>query len=70
MGVRPNLMSVILSIPIIRVIIIQFISQAVREMFENAWFTYESGQAWCEAAYKYQTLPMVAEFANTRLFNF
>lgn len=26
---------------------------------------YESGMAWCEAAYKYQTLPFVAEFANT-----
>ncbi|KIH49814.1 hypothetical protein ANCDUO_20110 [Ancylostoma duodenale] len=29
------------------------------------WFEYESGHAWCESAYKYQTLPMVAEFANT-----
>ncbi|KAE9416942.1 hypothetical protein Angca_008299, partial [Angiostrongylus cantonensis] len=29
------------------------------------WFEYESGQAWCESAYKYQTLAMVAEFANT-----
>ncbi|CAD6185615.1 unnamed protein product [Caenorhabditis auriculariae] len=31
----------------------------------NKWFEYESGHAWCESAYKYQTLPMVAEFANT-----
>ncbi|CAD5212922.1 unnamed protein product [Bursaphelenchus okinawaensis] len=29
------------------------------------WFQYESGMPWCESAYKYQTLPMVAEFANT-----
>lgn len=29
------------------------------------WFEYESGHAWCESAYKYQTLPYVAEFANT-----
>ncbi|KAH7722969.1 Alkaline ceramidase [Aphelenchoides avenae] len=29
------------------------------------WFAYESGHAWCESAYKYQTLPFVAEFANT-----
>ncbi|VDK53652.1 unnamed protein product [Anisakis simplex] len=29
------------------------------------WFEYETGYAWCEsAAYKYQTLPMVAEFVN------
>ncbi|CAI4230312.1 unnamed protein product [Auanema sp. JU1783] len=31
----------------------------------SRWFEYESGHAWCESAYKYQTLPMVAEFANT-----
>ncbi|MFH4976092.1 hypothetical protein AB6A40_002801 [Gnathostoma spinigerum] len=29
------------------------------------WFEYESGVAWCESAFKYQTLPIVAEFANT-----
>ncbi|CAI5450679.1 unnamed protein product [Caenorhabditis angaria] len=29
------------------------------------WFEYESGHAWCESAYKYQTLPYVAEFANS-----
>uniref|UniRef100_A0AC35U696 Alkaline ceramidase n=1 Tax=Rhabditophanes sp. KR3021 TaxID=114890 RepID=A0AC35U696_9BILA len=29
------------------------------------WFEYESGHAWCESAYKYQTLPFVAEYANT-----
>uniref|UniRef100_A0A0N5BP23 Alkaline ceramidase n=1 Tax=Strongyloides papillosus TaxID=174720 RepID=A0A0N5BP23_STREA len=29
------------------------------------WFKYETGHAWCESAYKYQTLPMVAEFTNT-----
>uniref|UniRef100_A0A0N4ZB82 Alkaline ceramidase n=1 Tax=Parastrongyloides trichosuri TaxID=131310 RepID=A0A0N4ZB82_PARTI len=29
------------------------------------WFEYESGHPWCESAYRYQTLPMVAEFANT-----
>ncbi|VDM25008.1 unnamed protein product [Toxocara canis] len=29
------------------------------------WFEYESGHAWCESAYKYQTLPVVAEFANS-----
>uniref|UniRef100_A0A0K0EMR5 Alkaline ceramidase n=1 Tax=Strongyloides stercoralis TaxID=6248 RepID=A0A0K0EMR5_STRER len=33
-------------------------------MFDD-WFKYESGHAWCESAYKYQTLPMVAEFTNT-----
>uniref|UniRef100_A0A1I7TFJ0 Alkaline ceramidase n=1 Tax=Caenorhabditis tropicalis TaxID=1561998 RepID=A0A1I7TFJ0_9PELO len=31
----------------------------------SRWFEYESGHAWCESAYKYQTLPYVAEFANT-----
>lgn len=30
-----------------------------------SWFEYESGHAWCESAYKYQTHPLVAEFANT-----
>uniref|UniRef100_A0A914PVS2 Alkaline ceramidase n=1 Tax=Panagrolaimus davidi TaxID=227884 RepID=A0A914PVS2_9BILA len=29
------------------------------------WFEYESGHAWCESAYKYQTLTFVAEFANS-----
>lgn len=29
------------------------------------WLEYESGHAWCESAYKYQTHPLVAEFANT-----
>uniref|UniRef100_A0A1I7XKK3 ceramidase n=1 Tax=Heterorhabditis bacteriophora TaxID=37862 RepID=A0A1I7XKK3_HETBA len=33
----------------------------------NKWFEYESGHAWCESAYKYQTLPMIAEFGNTVL---
>jgi hypothetical protein len=28
------------------------------------WFEYESGHAWCESAYKYQTLTFVAEFAK------
>ncbi|KAI6184215.1 Alkaline ceramidase [Aphelenchoides bicaudatus] len=28
-------------------------------------FKYETGMPWCESAYKYQTLPFVAEFANT-----
>ncbi|KAK0393800.1 hypothetical protein QR680_000410 [Steinernema hermaphroditum] len=31
----------------------------------DRWFEYESGHAWCESAYKYQTHPYVAEFANT-----
>ncbi|VDM96071.1 unnamed protein product [Thelazia callipaeda] len=31
----------------------------------NHWFEYESGHAWCESAYKYQTISVVAEFANT-----
>ncbi|CAB3399112.1 unnamed protein product [Caenorhabditis bovis] len=31
----------------------------------HKWFDYETGHAWCESAYKYQTLPFVAEFANT-----
>ncbi|VDK69175.1 unnamed protein product [Litomosoides sigmodontis] len=29
------------------------------------WFDYESGHAWCESAYKYQIISVVAEFANT-----
>jgi alkaline ceramidase len=29
------------------------------------WFQYETGHAWCESAYKYQTLPFVAEFFNS-----
>lgn len=36
----------------------------------NRWFEYESGHAWCESAYKYQTLPYVAEFANTVSYTF
>uniref|UniRef100_A0AAF5Q354 Alkaline ceramidase n=1 Tax=Wuchereria bancrofti TaxID=6293 RepID=A0AAF5Q354_WUCBA len=31
----------------------------------DRWFDYESGYAWCESAYKYQTVSVVAEFANT-----
>ncbi|VDK78970.1 unnamed protein product [Gongylonema pulchrum] len=31
----------------------------------DRWFDYESGHAWCESAYKYQTVPVIAEFANT-----
>uniref|UniRef100_A0A915PT87 Alkaline ceramidase n=1 Tax=Setaria digitata TaxID=48799 RepID=A0A915PT87_9BILA len=31
----------------------------------DRWFDYESGHAWCESAYKYQTVSIVAEFANT-----
>ncbi|KAE9550516.1 hypothetical protein FO519_006267 [Halicephalobus sp. NKZ332] len=31
----------------------------------SPWFEYESGHAWCESAYKYQTVSYVAEFANT-----
>uniref|UniRef100_A0AC34RP73 Alkaline ceramidase n=1 Tax=Panagrolaimus sp. JU765 TaxID=591449 RepID=A0AC34RP73_9BILA len=31
----------------------------------SPWFEYESGHAWCESAYKYQTMTFVAEFANT-----
>uniref|UniRef100_A0A0R3RUC0 Alkaline ceramidase n=1 Tax=Elaeophora elaphi TaxID=1147741 RepID=A0A0R3RUC0_9BILA len=31
----------------------------------DQWFDYESGHAWCESAYKYQTVSIVAEFANT-----
>uniref|UniRef100_A0A915DLG4 Alkaline ceramidase n=1 Tax=Ditylenchus dipsaci TaxID=166011 RepID=A0A915DLG4_9BILA len=32
----------------------------------HPWLEYESGQSWCESSYsKYQTIPFVAEFANT-----
>ncbi|CAG9537201.1 unnamed protein product [Cercopithifilaria johnstoni] len=31
----------------------------------DRWFDYESGHAWCESAYKYQIISIVAEFANT-----
>ncbi|VIO93729.1 Uncharacterized protein BM_BM6142 [Brugia malayi] len=31
----------------------------------DRWLDYESGHAWCESAYKYQTISVVAEFANT-----
>ncbi|VBB31902.1 unnamed protein product [Acanthocheilonema viteae] len=31
----------------------------------DRWFDYESGHTWCESAYKYQIISIVAEFANT-----
>uniref|UniRef100_A0A8R1TJT4 Alkaline ceramidase n=1 Tax=Onchocerca volvulus TaxID=6282 RepID=A0A8R1TJT4_ONCVO len=31
----------------------------------DGWFAYESGYTWCESAYKYQIVSVVAEFANT-----
>jgi len=30
----------------------------------SKWTDYETGTAWCESAYKYQTISVVAEFAN------
>ncbi|PAV83761.1 hypothetical protein WR25_04792 [Diploscapter pachys] len=41
----------------------------MRAPFLSEWFEYETGHAWCESAYKYQTHPYVAEFANTKKMN-
>ncbi|CAJ0941936.1 unnamed protein product, partial [Mesorhabditis belari] len=37
----------------------------MKSIESKGWLEYESGHAWCESAYKYNTHPLIAEFANT-----